>query len=1062
MFVKERFVLDPAIIDKLYSMTPKFGYNGFGELVYYRTYSRKICATCRTTDIRYDGVEESCANCGIDFPIGQETWNDTVRRVTEGTFSIRKDWYVKNRIGWDESFWQHYAMSFAISMFNLNWLPPGRGLWAQGTPFVYNRGSMALQNCGNKHLTDNLGFDIEWFADALMCGVGVGFLPIRNNQFKVYNPTSNYEYVIPDSREGWAYSLKILINSYIKKGLNKIRFIYDKIRGPGQPIRGFGGISSGPEPLRLLHDQVRQFFDMYQTHSWYDSVLLKADIANCVGCCIVSGNVRRSAELLAGEMDDVINLKNYEMYPYRESHAWMANNSVLMKSDSDFERLGEIAQRVVVNAEPGIINLRNLPFGRIGKPMNGLKNDSATNFNPCQPYSAKILTPDGIRDFGTLVVGDKIWSQVGWTTVTKFWSTGNNPVQLYKTTAGTFKGTAKHRLVYENLKIEAELASGVDILRGPYIEGVVSDPQAIVDGLVVGDGSMNHKHVCLVIGEDYNDYMRSEIKEYIGTETSCRAYYEIATTIGSLPVTYLRSVPKDYFYGNRNKICNFLRGIYSANGGMVGVSVGLTASSLEIIEQVSMMLSSIGIKSSYSTNKPTTLAPRQSYKLRICEDAWKFAKIIGFLQPYKNQALQIVLNRESPYVCKKFKDTFDIIEVTDLGVEETFDVTVDNIFHTYWTGGLNVSNCGEIPLNDGEMCTLSETFPTMCDSTDSWMKAIEYATLYAATVTLLPTHSAFTNAIMLKNRRVGVGITDIVGWQNQIGTTSLIKNLRNGYDKVVNTAAWTNDEAGIPRPIRHTTVKPSGTISKLAGVRSGCHAPTFAHTLRRIRIAQNSSMFSILHNANIPHEPDVFSANTEVFEYPIDQCDNGRIKPATEISLWQQAMLLILLQREWADNSVSNTLYFRPKWPMISDYNLGNSFYEPDQAVLAKLEAILPMSWEDFLQVQEWEGTDYRVILALSKWANEYHLQIFKFDPRHEEDSVESVLAAIAPLTKSISMLPHTANGVYLQTPEEGITQAEYDARLAAIRPIDWSKLVGSDGQDEKYCSGPSCEVIVK
>lgn len=40
----------------------------------------------------------------------------------------------------------------------------------------------------------------------------------------------------------------------------------------------------------------------------------------------------------------------------------------------------------------------------------------------------------------------------------------------------------------------------------------------------------------------------------------------------------------------------------------------------------------------------------------------------------------------------------NITDVQYIGDEEVFDITVDNNTHTYWTGGVNVSNCGEIPM----------------------------------------------------------------------------------------------------------------------------------------------------------------------------------------------------------------------------------------------------------------------------------------------------------------------------------------------------------------------------
>lgn len=634
-------------------------------------------------------------------------------------------------------------------------MPPGRGLWAMGTDFVFKRGSMALNNCGFTVIGDDIGADINWLMDSLMCGVGVGFMPERNDELLVYVPRGEYDYVIPDTREGWCEATEELINCYLKPGRGKPRFDYSQIRPAGLPIRGFGGVSSGPEPLKTFHEQISNFMDMYNTKGWYDSVLLKADIANCAGCCVVAGNVRRSAELLAANMDDALQLKNYEKYPYRESHGWMSNNSVLLSEDTDFQRLGEIAERIVENGEPGVINCLNLPFGRIGKQMNGLRSDKAIAFNPC----------------------------------------------------------------------------------------------------------------------------------------------------------------------------------------------------------------------------------------------------------------------------------------------------------------------GEQPLENKELCTLVETCPTRCETEEQWLKACEYATMYASTVTLLPTHRHETNAVMLRNRRIGVGIIDVSGWQASIGTTSIINSLREGYKRVRNVNRWVNSEAGIPEAIRVTTIKPGGTTPKLPGLRSGWQWPTFGYTLRRVRVAQNQPIFKLLEEAGIPHEPDVFSANTEVFEWPIDQSDNGKVRPATQITVWQQAMMLVLLQREWSDNAVSNTLYFKPRWNLIGDINIGMSFYQQDISDdnLSKIFEFLPCSWEHLLDLQEFVVENkLKIKLTQDSYTDEWHVKQYVYDPNHEEDDIESVLAAIVPLTKSISMLPHATVGVYRQMPEEGISKNEYDTRLAAIQKIDWSRLRHSNGVDEKYCEGPSCEMRIK
>jgi ribonucleoside-triphosphate reductase len=362
MFVKHRFELSHVAQDRLRSLVPPFGYDGFGELVFYRTYSR----------MKADG--------------GQEDWADVITRVVNGTFSIRKDWYLKNYIAWDEDYWQEFAAGFAHYAFMMKWMPPGRGLWAMGSDFVYERGSMALYNCAYTDLTSkHLWDDISWLMDSLMHGVGVGFGPTRDDKLRIYKPAGTYDHVIPDSREGWCESEAALIRAYTVPDQKLPRFIYDGIRPAGLPIRGFGGISSGPGPLIDLHQRTAAEFERYQTRPEYDVVYLKTNLANHVGCCVVAGNVRRSAELAKGKFSDPTfrDLKDYSKFPEREAFGWMSNNAVELEDDEDFMMLGEIAARVIKNGEPGYINRRNMPYGRIGKRMKGLRRDKAVGFNPC-------------------------------------------------------------------------------------------------------------------------------------------------------------------------------------------------------------------------------------------------------------------------------------------------------------------------------------------------------------------------------------------------------------------------------------------------------------------------------------------------------------------------------------------------------------------------------------------------------------------------------------------------------------------------------------------------------
>lgn len=362
---------------------------------------------------------------------------------------------------------------------------------------------------------------------------------------------------------------------------------------------------------------------------------------------------------------------------------------------------------------------------------------------------------------------------------------------------------------------------------------------------------------------------------------------------------------------------------------------------------------------------------------------------------------------------------------------------------------------GEIPLEHRELCNLVCTLPTRCKDEGQWFQAVEFATFYASTVSLLPTHQPSTNAVVNRNRRIGVDIIDYTGWKHERGLHNVIDAMRKGYNLVRAANSKYNAEAGVPASIRVTTVKPGGTVPKIAGRTPGIGHPTFKHTLRRIRIAIESPIVPLLVGANIPNHPDVYDKKTLIFEYPIIQ---GPSRPAGDVSLWEQAVNLMVLQSEWADNAVSNTLYFKPKWNLVASNTVGKNrhLFLEEKTKLSKEQ--ITKFLEDFIEekdcrqhVQEFGDVKLEVDILGTR--------IYQFDPNHEEDIIEYVISSFIGKWKSFSLLPHSPKGAYVDMPEEGITEEEYHLLKKNIKPIDWSQLCGSDGEDEKFCQGASCEL---
>lgn len=391
----------------------KFGYGGFSESVYYRTYSQ----------LKVDGTKET-------FP-------DTIIRVVTGIISIIKDWKIKHALEWDQQRWDTMAAEFGLAFMKMQLLPPGRGLWISGTNYSYKRGSAAFNNCGFVSTREGLIKSACWTMDSLMCGCGIGFdTDINQGELSLIAIPNNRErtYKIHDSREGWVKSLYLLLESYYT-GV-KTHFDYSDIRREGVPIKRFGGESSGPEPLRILHERVRIFLECYirvkdgsdayteilnmtrkqlefstsqiekSSLEWAISELEKmepelrakktygksrliCDIFNSIGCCVVAGNVRRSSEIALASVDDVEfrHLKDHQLNPERANISWMSNNTVRLNKIEDFELLPDVAQRIKDNGEPGILNRLNVKrYGRVNRrePIGReAEEDKAIGVNPC-------------------------------------------------------------------------------------------------------------------------------------------------------------------------------------------------------------------------------------------------------------------------------------------------------------------------------------------------------------------------------------------------------------------------------------------------------------------------------------------------------------------------------------------------------------------------------------------------------------------------------------------------------------------------------------------------------
>jgi hypothetical protein len=207
------------------------------------------------------------------------------------------------------------------------------------------------------------------------------------------------------------------------------------------------------------------------------------------------------------------------------------------------------------------------------------------------------------------------------------------------------------------------------------------------------------------------------------------------------------------------------------------------------------------------------------------------------------------------------------------------------------------------------MCTLVETYLNRHESLEDFRRTLKFAYLYAKTVTLLPTHWEETNAIMQRNRRIGTSISGVANFADNRGMPELRRWMDEGYATVRSYDTIYSEWLGVRESVKVTTVKPSGTVSILAGESPGVHwAPGGRHFLRAIRFANSDPMLPLFRMANYRVEPASESPDTtSVVFFPLHA--EAR-RSDSDVSIFEKTSLAAMAQQYWSDNSVSVTVSF--------------------------------------------------------------------------------------------------------------------------------------------------------
>jgi len=224
---------------------------------------------------------------------------------------------------------------------------------------------------------------------------------------------------------------------------------------------------------------------------------------------------------------------------------------------------------------------------------------------------------------------------------------------------------------------------------------------------------------------------------------------------------------------------------------------------------------------------------------------------------------------------------------------------------------LGSNPCVEQTLWDHELCCLVETYPAHHDDLEDYKKTLSIAHEYAKTVTLIPTEDESTNAVMLRNRRTGCSMTGVVQAVNKFGYRRFLQWCDSCFALVQERDRELSERFCVPRSIKTTSIKPSGTVSLLAGATPGVHWDHAPCYIRRIRLQATHPLVEMCQEAGYEVEEDAYSQNTMVVSFPVRMKNMSRRK--RDVSLREKVDLAAQMQRYWSDNQVSVTAEFDPE-----------------------------------------------------------------------------------------------------------------------------------------------------
>lgn len=222
---------------------------------------------------------------------------------------------------------------------------------------------------------------------------------------------------------------------------------------------------------------------------------------------------------------------------------------------------------------------------------------------------------------------------------------------------------------------------------------------------------------------------------------------------------------------------------------------------------------------------------------------------------------------------------------------------------------IGVNPCGELVLEPFEPCNLSDIALPNLDDEKEFEEAARLFHRWGKRVTCENYHHDQINEVVHRNRRVGTGITGCL--QSPLFTPEVLDRV---YKAIQDENVKYSKELNIPISVRTTTIKPSGTISKILDVSEGIHAGYSKYLIQRIRFEATDPIVPILRESGHYLEPEIkldgtLDRNTLVVDFYLEAPENLPLADGGW-DTWKQLDAVKMAQKHWSDNSISVSVYY--------------------------------------------------------------------------------------------------------------------------------------------------------